>query len=74
MALQKNFPKARQYFYWAIVANYLAGTTPNASDMDRRLFGGLAFKLLSKAAFDVPADNVSLDHVCKPRSRIESAY
>lgn len=72
MALQKNFPKARQYFFWAIVANYMAANTPTASDMDRRVFGGLAYKLLSKAAFDVPADIVSFEHVCKCRPWIES--
>lgn len=72
MSLQKNFPKARQYFFWAIIANFMAANIPRASDMDRRLFGGLAYKLLSKAASDVPADIVSLEHVSRCRPRIEN--
>lgn len=58
MTLQKNFPKKRHFYFWAILANYLASISPKASDMDRKLFGPLAFKMITKAASEVPTDPV----------------
>ncbi len=59
MTLQKNFAKKRHFYLWAILANHLASISPEASDTDRRLFGPLAFKMIAKAASEVPADPVS---------------
>lgn len=59
MTLQKNFPKKRHFYFWAILAGYLASTSSKASETDRRLFGTLAYKMISKAASEVPADPVS---------------
>jgi len=59
MTLQKNFPKKRHFYFWAVLANHLAGISPKASETDQKLFGPLAYKMISKAASEVPADPVS---------------
>lgn len=59
MALQKNFPSKRHYYFWAILANHLADISADASEIDRRLCGPLAFKMIAKAASEVPDDAVS---------------
>lgn len=58
MTLQKNFPKKRHFYFWAILANHLASVSSEASEIDRKLFGPLAFKMITKAASEVPADPV----------------
>lgn len=58
MSLQKNFPKERKFYFWAIFLSYLLGSDKGSSDMDRKLFGTLAYRMMSKAAADVPADPV----------------
>lgn len=59
MKYMRNFPKKREPFFWTIVSSFLAGTGPDVSEDERRLFWPLSYKLLSKAAADVPAKNVS---------------
>ncbi|KAL1965647.1 hypothetical protein VTN77DRAFT_5324 [Rasamsonia byssochlamydoides] len=56
MSLQNNFPKSRKYYFWAIFLCYLITVDPSASDADRKLFGTLAYRMISKAAESVPAD------------------
>lgn len=58
MTLQKNFPKKRHFYFWAILASHLASISSKASELDRKLFGPLAFKMITKAASEVPTDPV----------------
>jgi N-terminal acetyltransferase B complex non-catalytic subunit len=60
MSLQKNFPKERKYYFWAILLTYVLATDAESSDMERKLFGTLAYRMISKAAADVPANPVSI--------------
>ena len=53
MVYQKNFSKQRQPFFLAIISSYLVSTASNSTEGDRKIFGLLAYKLLSKAAADV---------------------
>ena len=52
MVYQKNFPQQRAPFFWAIVSSHLAATAPDATELDKRIFGALAYRLISKAASD----------------------
>jgi hypothetical protein len=61
MSLQSNFPKSRKYYFWAIFLCYLITVDPSASDADCKLFGTLAYRMISKAADSVPDDPVSID-------------
>jgi N-terminal acetyltransferase B complex non-catalytic subunit len=61
MTLQINFPKTRKYYFWAIFLSYLMAIEPSASDADRKLFGTLAYRMVSKAAESVPADPVRIE-------------
>ncbi|KAH8693616.1 putative cytoskeleton organization protein [Talaromyces proteolyticus] len=56
MSLQVNFPKQRKYYFWAIFLSYLLAVDPASSDMERKLFGTLAYRMISKAADSVPSD------------------
>ncbi|GES62553.1 cytoskeleton organization protein [Aspergillus terreus] len=56
MTLQNNFPKQRKYHLWAIFLSYLVAADETASEMDRKLFGTLAYRMVSKAAENVPSD------------------
>lgn len=58
MGLQKNFPRERKYYFWAIFLSHLISQDPASSEMDKKLFGTLAFRMISKAAADVPSDKV----------------
>ena len=58
MSLQKNFPRDRKYYFWAIFLSHLIATDARSSETDRKLFGTLAYRMISKAAADVP-ENVS---------------
>lgn len=60
MSLQINFPKTRKYYFWATFLSYLVSVDSASSDADRRLFGTLAYRMLSKAADSVPSDPVCL--------------
>ncbi|KAI9863252.1 MAG: hypothetical protein M1824_000452 [Vezdaea acicularis] len=51
MALQKTVPNRREYYFWAVLANFALSITP-ASQTERKLFGALAFRMVSKAAED----------------------
>ncbi|KAJ6108395.1 Cytoskeleton organization protein (Dec1) [Penicillium sp. IBT 18751x] len=62
MSLQKNFPRERKYYFWAILLTHLLATDAASSDMERKLFGTLGYRMVSKAAADVlanPADLLS---------------
>lgn len=58
MSLQSNFPKKRKYYIWAIFLCYLLAVDEASSEMDRKLFGTLAYRMVSKAAESVPSDPV----------------
>lgn len=60
MSLQNNFPKSRKYYFWAIFLCYLITVDPASSDADRKLFGTLAYRMISKAADSVPSDPVCI--------------
>lgn len=61
MSLQSNFPKTRNYYVWAIFLTYLVAVAPSSSEAERKLFGTLAYRMVSKAADTVPSDPV-----CRP--------
>ncbi|KAG5290159.1 cytoskeleton organization protein [Histoplasma ohiense] len=56
MSLQNNFPKERKYYFWATFMCYLIAIDPANSEMDRKLFGTLAYRMILKAASNVPTD------------------
>ncbi|KAF9884168.1 hypothetical protein FE257_002226 [Aspergillus nanangensis] len=56
MTLQNNFPKTRKYYLWAIFLSYMVAVDETSSDGDRKLFGTLAYRMVSKAAESVPSD------------------
>ncbi|PGH30405.1 hypothetical protein GX50_06841 [[Emmonsia] crescens] len=56
MSLQNNFPKERKYYFWAIFMCYLITIDPTNSETDCKLFGTLAYRMISKAASSVPTD------------------
>lgn len=58
MALQSNFLKTRKYHMWAIFLSYLISIDEASSETDRKLFGMLAYRMVSKAAESVPSDSV----------------
>jgi N-terminal acetyltransferase B complex non-catalytic subunit len=58
MTLQNNFPKSRKYHLWAIFLSHLVAADQASSEMDRKLFGTLAYRMVSKAADSVPSDPV----------------
>ena len=58
MSLQKNFPKSRKYYFWAIFLCYLITVDHSSSDADRKLFGTLAYRMVSKSVDSVPANPV----------------
>ncbi|CAI7565238.1 unnamed protein product [Penicillium glandicola] len=60
MSLQKNFPRERKYYFWAIFLCYLVSDDASSSDMDRKLFGTLAYRFAQKAVADVPSDPTEL--------------
>ncbi|KAI5309023.1 hypothetical protein KEM55_004273 [Ascosphaera atra] len=55
MSLQFNF-KERKFYFWAVFLCYMVAVDPASSDMDRKLFGTLAYRMVSKAASLVPSD------------------
>ena len=59
MSLQKNFPRERKFYFWAIFLSHLVSSDINSSEADKKLFGTLAYRMISKAAADVPANPVS---------------
>ncbi|PGH15870.1 hypothetical protein AJ80_05401 [Polytolypa hystricis UAMH7299] len=56
MSLQSNFPKERKYYFWAIFMCYLISADEASSEAERKLFGTLAYRMISKAASSVPTD------------------
>lgn len=68
MSLQKNFPRDRKYYFWAIFLCHLVANDSASSDVDRKLFGTLAYRMISKAAADTPVEPVSRLPVLKTRS------
>lgn len=58
MSLQINFPKMRNYYFWAIFLSYLTATDSKTSESERKIFGTLAYRMASKAAESVPSDPV----------------
>ncbi|KAI9757114.1 MAG: hypothetical protein M4579_003592 [Chaenotheca gracillima] len=60
MNLQRSFSKKRLHYFWAIWCSYMVRRSPIATDNDRALFGNLAYKMISRAAEDVPEGTESL--------------
>ncbi|OQD85225.1 hypothetical protein PENANT_c010G02609 [Penicillium antarcticum] len=60
MSLQKNFSRDRKYYFWAIFFCHIVSIDSASSDMDRKLFGTLAYRMISKAAADVPTNPTEL--------------
>jgi N-terminal acetyltransferase B complex non-catalytic subunit len=58
VALQKAFPKERKYNFWKTLFSYLVHGDPTLEDGQRKLFGMLAYRFISKAAETVPEDKV----------------
>lgn len=58
MSLNVNFPKQRKYYLWAIFLCHLLAMNSSSSDSEKKLFGTLAYRMVSKAAESVPADPV----------------
>lgn len=58
MGLQKAFPKERNYSFWKTLFSYLIQEDPTLENNQRKLFGTLAYRFISKAADTVPADKV----------------
>ncbi|KAI9851121.1 MAG: hypothetical protein M1838_004456 [Thelocarpon superellum] len=56
MSLQRSFPQKREYYFWAILSAHLLESSPGIPPSDRKLFGTLAYRMISKAAADVPMD------------------
>lgn len=56
MSLKSNFNNKRDYYFWATFLCYLITLDSRASNTDRKLFGTLAYRMISKAAEDVPTD------------------
>ncbi|KAL3481650.1 N-acetyltransferase B complex non catalytic subunit-domain-containing protein [Aspergillus californicus] len=70
MSLQNNFPKKRKYHIHAIFLSYLIAVDETSTDMERKLFGTLAYRMVSKAAESVPSDPKEL---LSPPRAIQSA-
>lgn len=60
MSLQSNFPKERKYYFWAIFLCHLISVDGSSPEADRKLFGTLAYRMISKAVDNVPSDPVWL--------------
>ena len=58
MALRKAFPKDRQYDFWNIIMCYFIHEDLKVPEKDRKMFGMLANRMISKAAQSGPADKV----------------
>ena len=58
VALRKAFPKERKYEFWKTLFSYLIQMDPAADEKQRKLFGTLAYRFISKAAEMVPRDKV----------------
>ncbi|KAI9791920.1 MAG: hypothetical protein M1833_001302 [Piccolia ochrophora] len=56
MNLQKSFLQKREYFFWAILCCHMLHESHDASESEHKLFGTLAYRMISKAASDVPSD------------------
>ncbi|GJP87757.1 cytoskeleton organization protein [Aspergillus niger] len=69
-AQKSNFPKTRKYHLWAIFLSYLVSIDQASSEADRKLFGMLAYRMISKAAESVPSDSKEL---LSPPRAIQSA-
>jgi hypothetical protein len=58
MGLRKSFPKERNYEFWNIMMCYLIHMDDGLSEKEKMLFGTLAYRMISKAAEIIPADQV----------------
>ncbi|KAK2882734.1 hypothetical protein FQN49_000046 [Arthroderma sp. PD_2] len=74
MSLQNNFPKTRKYYFWAIFMCYLIANDTASSETDRKLFGTLAYRMISKAAGSVPTDPKELLSIPRAIQTAEELY
>jgi len=58
VSLRKAFPKERKYDFWKTLFCYLIHEDPTLEDNQRKLFGTLAYRFISKAAEIVSDDKV----------------
>ncbi|KAL7273222.1 mitochondrial distribution and morphology [Rhizina undulata] len=56
MSLQKGFPGRREYWFWAVISCLLLHNSLPENAPDKKLFGMLAYKMISKSVSDTPAD------------------
>ncbi|KAJ5032454.1 uncharacterized protein L3040_009058 [Drepanopeziza brunnea f. sp. 'multigermtubi'] len=49
-SLEKNFPKTRDYVFWNISTMFLFSIQPSCPEMQRKIWGGLAFGTITKLA------------------------
>lgn len=61
MVYSKNFPKRRQPFFWVILSSYLVSTAKCTSGRETQFYRDMAHRLLSKAAADVPQEDLTAD-------------
>ena len=62
MALRKAFPAERKYDFWNILICYLIHEDLSQPEKDRKLFGTLANRMITKAAQPGQGDKVSTIH------------
>jgi len=60
MGLRKSFPNERHYEFWNIAMCHLIHMQHDLPEKDRMLFGTLAYRMISKAAEIIPADQAEL--------------
>ncbi|KAJ5408707.1 hypothetical protein N7509_002590 [Penicillium cosmopolitanum] len=66
MSLQKNFPKNRAYYFWAIFLTHMVAVDDESSEAEKKLFGTLSYRMISKAGADVPVEPTDL--LSQPRA------
>lgn len=56
MVLQKTWANTREYFFWAAASSWLFARSFPDGAMEKKLFGTLAYRMITKAKSDVPED------------------
>ncbi|KAF8453935.1 N-acetyltransferase B complex non catalytic subunit-domain-containing protein [Terfezia claveryi] len=56
MHLQKQFPKKREYYFWAIMSSLLLHNSLPETSNERKLYGMLAYRMIIKAKDEVPPE------------------
>ncbi|KAF8416699.1 N-acetyltransferase B complex non catalytic subunit-domain-containing protein [Tirmania nivea] len=56
MHLQKQFPKRREYYFWAVMSCLLLHNSLPETSNERKLFGMLAYRMIIKSRDEVPPE------------------